>query len=246
MNKLLLILCILLVHTKSYNFNVHIFGDSHAFFCFNNTLSGITADEKSTFFYEKNYVSLAVPFNIYWLGSRTMFRVGRDGMAGLAIKKYGVKAGDVAVFFFGEIDVRCHIGKQRDEQHRNLNVIIEELVRKYIQTLVANRQECLNIKVVVVSVAPPSQHQSNPQYPWHGSLEDRVAITKLLNRTLELYALQNNLLFLDIYSQFSMEDGSLNMALSDGIVHIHPRHNAIIKEKLIELIQLTNQPIGLY
>ncbi len=236
MKKIIVILCVLFINLTSYSFSIHVFGDSHASACFSNTQTGLIATETSDFFYKKNLLSLTIPFTITNLTPRTMFRVGRDGINGLSVKDYGVQDGDVVVFLFGEVDVRCHIGKQRDVYGRELNVIIDELAQSYIKTMIENRQRFSSLRMVIVSVIPPSDQHYNPQFPSYGTLQDRVAITRHLNRVLQFYAFKNDILFLDIYSYFAQHDGSLNVMLSDGTVHIHQLHNKIIREKLIELI----------
>lgn len=219
-----------------HSFMVHIIGDSHAFFCFNNTQSGITANEISTFYYSKNDLNITIPFYIHWLGSRTMHRVGRDGIQGLNIRQLGVQENDIAVFLFGEVDVRCHIGRQRDQEKRDSNEVIETLVRNYLQVIADNKKTYNNIFCVVVSVTPPCDRGFNPAYPFYGPLQERVTITKELNKFLQYYGQKTDISFLDIYSMYAEPDGSLGVSLSDGIIHINPKYNTPIKEKLVELL----------
>jgi len=208
--------------------HVHIIGDSHAYFCFNNSGSNATHDERSVF--------AGVPWFIHWLGSRTMYRVGRDGLKGLDITSYNIHENDIAVFLFGEVDVRCHIGKQRDEKGRKEEEVIDTLVNKYIQVINSNRKKCNQLTCVVASIVPPSDQNFNSSYPCYGVLNERVRITREVNQCLQKYCLENGILFLDIYSLYAKNDGSLNESLSDGIVHVHPKKNNVIKEKLLELI----------
>jgi len=218
---------------------IHVIGDSHGFFCFNNKQSLITKDEQSLFFYSKNEKYDAFPFYIHWLESRTMFRVGRDGVAGLNIKRYGVGEGDMVVFVFGEVDVRCHIGKQRDEKQREEQEVIDSLASSYIAAIKSNMKNYSSLKCVVMSIVPPSDKGFNIAYPYYHTLADRVKLTRSLNDNLRNKCERNGIYYLDIYSLFAKEDGSLNESISDGIIHIHPKNNKIIKEKLIELIELT-------
>lgn len=230
------------IHVSS--FTVHVLGDSHAFFCFNNTQSGITADEMSTFHYVKDGKSCSLSFYIHWLGSRTMHRVGRDGLSGLNIKRFGVKEGDVVVFLFGEVDVRCHIGKQRDQFKRSQAEVIQTLASNYLRTIYENKRQYKNITCIVASVTPPCDRGYNPSYPFYGPLQDRVRITQELNEALSLHGQRLGIHFLDIYSMYAQEDGSLGVALSDGIVHISPRHNGPIKEKLVDILIENNMIHG--
>lgn len=230
-----IILALLIPH-DIVSLTVHVIGDSHAFFCFNNTQSGITADEISTFLYAKNGLNISLPFYIHWLGSRTMHRVGRDKLQGLNIKKLGVKEGDVAIFLFGEVDVRCHIGRQRDEKRRTQGEIIETLAQNYLSTIAANKKLYTDVTCIVASVTPPCDRGFNPSFPFYGPLSERVAITQELNNCLCNFGKQHEINFLDIYSIYTQQDGSLGLDLSDGIIHINPKYNNLIKEKLIDLI----------
>jgi hypothetical protein len=199
--------------TRANASTIHVIGDSHA--C---AFSGIDG---------------CIP---HWIGSITMHRVGRDGLGVVDFKKIGVKDGDVAVFAFGEIDVRCHIGKQRDEMHRNLDEIIEKLVSDYLNTVILNRQSYKDLICIVYLVVPPSDNVYNPNFPRYGTLDDRVMITRKINEKLLLEAKKNNIGTLDVYNQFCDSNGALKKEVSDGGVHISPTSNGIIREKLHEIL----------
>lgn len=224
----------IIINTYSYGFKVHVIGDSHGFFCFNNTQSGITSDEISSFHYAKNGIDVRVPFHIHWLGSRTMHRIGRDGLHGLNIRALGVREGDVAVFLFGEVDARCHIGRQRDEKTRDQQEVIETLALNYVKTVASNKNQYAHVTCFIVSVTPPCDRGYNVSYPFYGPLSERVSITKDLNNCLKKHGNDIGIHFLDVYSMYAQEDGSLGLEVSDGIIHINPRYNYHIKEKLIE------------
>ena len=230
---------ILIFNVKQVSsYTIHVFGDSHGYHCFNNSESLITQNEVSSFVYSDGKEERIIDFSIYWLGGKTMFAIGRDGLHYLNIKKYNVKNNDAAVFVFGEVDVRCHIGKQRDQNKRDLKEIIHSLALNYIATIKKNRDFYDNLTCVIMSVIPPTDNGYNSAMPYYGSLQERVELTCILNQTLKKYAEENGILFLDISPFFSKNDGSLNESLSDNIVHIHPKYNKIIKDKLIVLLSV--------
>lgn len=209
--------------------SVHIFGDSHALFSFCNP------DKKNNGYWTvANNIRLY--FFIHWLGPITMHRVGRDGLKFLNIKNYGVRDNDIVIFVFGEIDVRCHIGKQRDQQLRNENEIINTLVSNYFNTLILNKNLFKKIIFVVFNVPPPSNNAFNTQFPYYGSLEDRVHLTKLCNNILNIYCTKHNFHFLDVYNFYAQENGSLNPQLGDGNIHINVHQNQHVKDKLFVLL----------
>jgi len=215
---------------------VHVFGDSHGSFFFSNDRTMIPRNEQSHFNYLNNTYSQKIEFQINWFGSKTMHSIGRDGLNTLNIKNFGVEENDVAVFVFGEIDARCHIGKQRDINHRSLEEIIDTLSNNFMETLQKNRSLFNNIYIVVVSVLPPTNNAYNETYPYHGSLNDRALITQELNKKLKQLCNAYSFDFLDVYGQYVNTEGILDNNRSDGVVHVNPQENDIIKKQLIDLL----------
>lgn len=193
---------------------VHVFGDSHALFCF-RTIPGC---------------------DVHHLGPWTMHRVGRDGVAGLNVKNYGVKENDTAVFVFGEVDVRCHIGKIRDLQKRDEEEILSTLAYKYVATIIANRGQFKKLNCVIFAVLPPSKSHPNPDYPYYGTLKDRVSLVQKLNKKLQKLGAIFNIKVLDVYNAYATKDGSLNPAISDGHVHVRPECNGAVRIKLSQIL----------
>lgn len=214
---------------------IHVFGDSHASFCFRERET-IVQKDFLTFFHENNQILF--PIKITFLFGVTMHRVGRDSLAFLNIADHGVKNEDTVVYVFGEVDVRCHIGKQRDQTKKDIDEIIDTLASNYIKTICENRREFKHIFSVVASVIPPIEGagRTSPTYPFYGTLADRIIITQKLNIRLKELCVANNLIFLDIYHLFCTNEGSLNPELADAAVHINHIHNQLIKNLLIDLI----------
>jgi hypothetical protein len=215
---------------------IHVFGDSHAFFCFSNRMTRGDFDENSIFCSAEYDRLLCTELSIRATPSITMHRIGRDGLAILNIQG-AVREGDTVVFVYGEIDVRCHIGKQRDQKNRSLHEVIDTLIANYVKTINENVQPYKQVKVVILSTVPPCDPA--PQYislPMHGTLEDRVQINNALCDKLKHTCQELGYYFLDIRPHFSELDGSLKFDLSDGIVHVGLPYNRIIKEELLKLI----------
>lgn len=173
---------------------------------------------------------------LYWIGPVTMYRIGRDGLAFLNLPAFGVKEGQAAVFAFGEIDVRCHIGKQRDLYNRTLDEVIETLANRFIYTVLQNRMLYKQLICIVYSVTPPTNLDYNPNFPYYGSLEDRVIISKRLNERLSALCSQFEIAFLDVYQDYANADGTFNVAYSDGCVHIRADCNQLISKKLHQIL----------
>lgn len=238
LNNILLILIILSNIDCSGNPIVHVFGDSHAIFCFSNNTKDLYSNNQASRIHEfaneqSGYKDFR--FHINWLGPVTMHRVGRDGLSFLDISRFNVNPNDIAVFVFGEIDVRCHICKQRDVQHKTVDEIIDLLVLKYIKTVNDNKNMVRNLQCIVLNVIPPAEF-FNPSFPSYGSLEDRIDCTIKLNKKLSEECSNNNIKFLNTFDYFATQKGDLSRFLSDGTVHIAMYNNGIIKDKLLKLI----------
>lgn len=197
---------------------VHIFGDSHSICSFR----GIVGCQHHP------------------LGPLTMHRVGRDGLAGLNVLHFGVREGDMAIFVVGEIDARCHVGKQC-ALGRHLEEVIATLVDKYLAVVVKNRELFKTLHCVVFAVIPPTDQYSAPEYPLHGSLQERVSYTQMLNHELHKKAALLGISVLDVYDDYKTPQGSLALELSDGGVHIGENHTEPVRKKLYELLRACYQ-----
>jgi len=197
-------------------FKVHAVGDSHARFSFAGSPECIP----------------------HVIGATTMHRVGRDGLSHVNCQKLGVQENDTVIFVFGEIDVRCHIGIQRDRDKRNEDEIIKSLAQKYVETIIANRKLFQKIHCVIFAVVPPSKTRYNdPLFPFYGSLNDRISLTKKLNACLQQEALKHSLPILDVSADYATAAGSFRPELSDGRVHIGPQSTGPVQQKLAMLLK---------
>ncbi|MBS1986342.1 SGNH/GDSL hydrolase family protein [Candidatus Dependentiae bacterium] len=214
---------------------VHLFGDSHAMHCFTDHYRN-----EYTFLYQ----GLSLPLAVHYLGPKTMHGVATNGIVESGVKlgrnslpQYGVAEGEIAVFVFGEIDVRCHIGNQCDKRGVDVDVIIEELVIKYTDMILRNRALYQQCTCIVMEVMPPTDQAFNAQYPRCGSLEERVAITRQLNACLKSVCAQRAIPFFEVHNLLANSNGVLIAELSDGNVHVNMAHNYLVKQKLVAFLQ---------
>ncbi|BDC35167.1 hypothetical protein Noda2021_11250 [Candidatus Dependentiae bacterium Noda2021] len=222
--KLNVVFLLLLINATTSSI-IHIIGDSHSF---SYQINGRT-----------DLADLSLPpIAIHWLGPITMHRVGRDGIAFLDIRQYNVVEGDTVLFVFGEIDARCHIGKIKDRDNRTLDDVLDELVSHYINTLKTNKNFYQNIMVIVSGIVPPIDSVFNPQFPYYGTIEERVSITKQLNNKLKEQCAYCGFGFIDTYTEFADANGQLILALSEN-VHIEKLHNRPLLEQLAKIISLS-------
>lgn len=194
---------------------VHAFGDSHSRAGFGR-IPGVT---------------------VHHLGPVTMHKIGRDGLNALNVKEFGVEENDTCIFVFGEIDIRCHVGLQRDRMKRTIPEVLLDLVQRYAMTILSNKSLFKTLHCVIFTVVPPTDQIYNPQYPYYGTLTDRIQLTQALNRILKEYALANGIFVLDVYDSYALPDGSFNPSLSDGSVHIHPDRDTPVRKALSALLE---------
>lgn len=121
-------------------------------------------------------------------------------------------------------------------QNKTIAEIIEPLVDNYIAVIELNRKFFDQMICVVFCVIPPTNQSFDHNYPFYGSLSERVGIAQALNRTLRNKCSEQNILFLDVYDYFATEGGDLNEKFSDGRVHIAIEHNDIVKRALCSLL----------
>ncbi len=162
-------------------------GDSHSGFNFNN-------------------IPEVTPIG---LGPITMYRVGRDRME---FKE--LSPGCIAIFCFGEIDVRTQLVNHTDDNTED--EVIKRLASSYIDTIILQRER--DIIPVIMGITPPCK--STPLTPTSGTDEQRSRYGRKLNDYLKSICLEKGLHFLDIYDYYVDKDGNLIFELSDKANHI--------------------------
>jgi FkbM family methyltransferase len=192
-----------------------IFGDSHALYCFDR-IEGA---------------------KVNWLGPVTMHRVARDGAWFLREWQPSALSADI-VLEFGEIDVRCHLGRIADSTGQSREVMCHDVAWRYLDAIKAALPPIGNGRVVVSSVTPPANGPGilNADFPVYGSWDDRAKLTRNLNRELREGAEERGFLYLDFAAPCSTPQGYIREDLSDGSVHIARAHAGIIVERLSDLL----------
>jgi hypothetical protein len=197
---------------------IYIFGDSHANFNFKN-------------------IKYQNVINNYQ-NSITMHRIGRDK---LNLSSYGIKNNDIIIYQCGEVDCRCHIGKQL-LLGRQLNKIIYELTNKFIKSIKDNLKKYDKLEIIICCIPPPMNQEYyenlhgpiTHQFPFVGTESERINYTILMNNKLQKYCKKNNFYFLNYYDDYKNINGNLKVEISDNICHINK--NDIVLQKLYNII----------
>lgn len=206
-------------------------GDSHSAFSFISS-SELREINPHTFRYNIVYENLNLKFNFdldcNWLGPITMHRIGRDGHN---FDAYITSDDDFLFLFFGEIDVRLHIGKQISLGRREEEVI-DTLVVNYINSIANNEKKN---QFIVSSVICPA-YSSSGIGDHTGSDEERSKWTKSLNRKLKDYASFKGIKIFNPYEYYQTDSGNLNNELSDCINHTHVGNPKYVINYLIKYL----------
>jgi hypothetical protein len=182
---------------------IHLYGDSHVRFCFNNFL---------------------VPHINHSEDGVTMHRVGRDNTI-INFDSIKHDYNSILCFEYGEIDCRCQISKQI-ELGRDEDEIIYTLVTKYMNTISNNVK--IYKKIVIVAVIPPTNYAeaiimhgyANHNYPITGDNQTIIRYTNKVNQMLELISNTFGYIYFDPYDYYKNADGSLNGEFTHDYVHI--------------------------
>lgn len=174
--------------------------------------------------------------------SITMHRIGRDGIIINYDEKYNHKD-NIHILVYGEVDCRCHIGKQI-LKGRKMDNICEELVYAYFNTITSVIKD--SKAIIVVGVIPPTRKSDFitlhgnlvPQYPFIGTDEERVLYTQKINELLEINCAKYGFIYFDPYDYYKHEDGTLKHKYSDSTIHL--LMTGPITYKITELLKSLN------
>jgi hypothetical protein len=178
--------------------NINIYGDSHAMLAFKNFK-----------IQHRNLFEYAI----------TMHRIGRDNSIYNFYPSHN-NSNRIFCLMYGEVDVRCHIGKQI-ELGRSEKDICLELVRRYFNTIEKTIRQYKAI--IIVGISPPvdpNDHTHGDHVPFVGTNEDRVRYTQIMNTLLKEYSAKYRYIYFNPYDFYTREDGCLKYELSDNCLHI--------------------------
>jgi hypothetical protein len=193
---------------------LYIFGDSHALFSFKNLL---------------------IPHQNRQQHSITMHRIGRDNHIINYTPDIDLSENNI-VLCYGEVDCRCHIGKQI-LLGRKEDDIIEELIFLYFKTI----SQISKARKIIIGVIPPVSKEEHDkthgpithEFPFVGSDEDRIRYTQKVNEKLKDYSLKNDYIYFNPYEYYT-KDNILNPVFSDKTIHLI--HNSYFLEEFSKIL----------
>ena len=127
------------------------------------------------------------------------------------------------VVSFGEIDFRVHVARESVRQSVSPEVILERLLDSAIN-VVKQIRDLYGSKIIFLGVVPPTDQYLDQEFPWSGSLAERIVWVNTFNWELDKRLLLHpefRSRVVDISNGLTNSDGSLNAMFSDGTVHYH-------------------------
>lgn len=114
------------------------------------------------------------------------------------IRILNIKPTDYIFFCYGEVDVRCHIGFQCDQNNISMDDMCENISERYISFLLKIKDIHKNIGVYgPIPSGPSNQIQGNGR-PSYKNQNERNKITKILNSHIKTNCIKNDILFKNI------------------------------------------------
>ncbi len=218
------------------DFVIHCIGDSHVNFF--TGYDSVQIDPESNMIKNKYQF-----FKIYWIGPVLAYNLcmentttkGREKL--FELLEY-FPAGSNLMFCFGEIDCRAHIIRQAEKQEREPEDIVKNVVDRYFSVLKEVREAGYN--VIVWNVIPSAPNDINSrlnmskEYLFHGTWEERNAVTRQFNKRLKLLIKkEGDMFFLDFFDKLMNSDGTVKTEYyCKDDIHISQEAMPIVLEEL--------------
>ena len=181
----------------------HTFGDSHSHW----TLSIL----------EKINASCILKTHSFY--GKTLFGATKsDFIQNISFVSNNIEKNSIVMFNFGEVDSRNHLHRFRNT---GLDLEIQRLVRAYENLILSNSILVPNIHIWIGGLVPPTE---NPKTDYLGSNDERKYYNQALNDEIYRMAKKNNFFYIDNYQDYVNERGFLRFNISDGHIHIGPKH----------------------
>jgi len=201
---------------------IHCIGDSHS--------SVFSGNEEMQPIWPVRSNDITPYFKSYRIGPATAYQLeNKKNIINQIIPN--VKDGDHLLFCFGEVDIRAHLLKQSLEQNKDIEIIIDECLEKYIR-VVKHYKEIGYDTIIWGPIASWNDEKPYNGGPSYGTSSQRNSITKSFNDKVKKLAISNDIKFVTIFDKMLNEDGSTNSIYLDDWkdCHIH------LNQKSMELI----------
>jgi hypothetical protein len=167
---------------------------------------------------------------VFWLGPVLAFNFRANQLRTswtVLLRKSSVTEG---VFVFGEIDVRVHLGEDRNKRSTGW-------VDRYLGEVAATTRRMRLDRVVVLGPVPPSRvtsrsMQGDPAFVARGTLGERVAATAWLREALKHQCHQRGFDFLALDDVVAAPDGCLRPEYDLDGCHLNAEGSRLVRESV--------------
>ena len=228
----------LICETLRNKIAVHVFGDSHSIITYKIKIC------------RENWLGFNTNYPL------TMFRFGKEGLdlhecikvMGNGHENYPIRRGDVAMYSYGEIDVRYLIlkhCKQDDtanaswtgkhlKEYRDIEAITNILITNYIAKIKEN-EERFGCTSFINFIIPPALRTEGANM-YTGTLEERKELYTFFTKKLYQACKENNIPVISIYDQMVGEDGlsKEEFLIASGDIHIKHDYYYLLRDKIME------------
>ena len=146
--------------------------------------------------------------------------------------------GDLMIFVFGEIDLRCRI--QQHTKNNNSNMTIANLFKTYVIKLKEFNRKHPEITIILNSPPPPARKDADDsrcEYPVKGTLPERIQNYNSFIKKLEETCEENGYIFFHPYEIFRLPVGEVNPSFLDKWqCHIQMKYSPIVETQFIHLL----------
>jgi hypothetical protein len=193
----------------------HVIGDSHVF-----ALANVD-------FFIIHHVGPATAYNLYSQSSTT-----KSNKKLFSFLKKINKEKDFVILVFGEIDSRIQIYNQYMKHGGTVSIeqLIDNTIKNYGQVLQSINKK--GFAFLVYGIPPASRVGNIYQYPYYADEKNRVLINHRFNKKLSEFCIQQDILYLDIQSNFSESSGLISEVFSEDLIHLNRKAGAIIANEI--------------
>ena len=145
-----------------------------------------------------------------------------------------LKRNSKVILVAGEIDCRIHIYNRY--MKNNCKDSIEDLILQTISRFINAVKEIINMnmEVYICSITPANSQKNYYKYPYYGSIQDQMIIKKQFNLLLSKICFDNNIKYIDMYSNIVDSNGFIKKEYTDDEIHCN-RKAVIFAENYFKL-----------
>jgi hypothetical protein len=144
---------------------------------------------------------------------------------------------DILLLSFGEIDCRAHLLKQASLQNRDLEIILNECIERYMKVI--HQLRSMGFSICIWNAIPTAMGFENVdyEYPYFGSFSDRNKLTNRFNEKLIENQAKYGYQFYGFFNEIIRPDWSTNEKYYFDKIHLN---NILLPKALYQIKNKNN------